>query len=134
MYCPECGIKNEENSKFCAECGTKLVKNPTPEEKDITDTINNDRVKDLDYFAMQHMGLYYLRNVSGIASLIVFIVIIVIPAMARKTWEFQYEWGSLFYMLTVTLLFIFICLFLFARSTYARKLDYFKKHELGTRD
>ena len=25
MYCKECGFKNEEDSKFCQECGAKLI-------------------------------------------------------------------------------------------------------------
>jgi len=25
MFCPECGIKNVKNAKFCAECGSKII-------------------------------------------------------------------------------------------------------------
>lgn len=27
MFCPSCGVKNEEGGKFCFKCGTKLVNN-----------------------------------------------------------------------------------------------------------
>ena len=27
MFCPECGAENEENTKFCEKCGSKLISN-----------------------------------------------------------------------------------------------------------
>ncbi len=33
IICPSCGKENNPNSKFCSECGTKLVKENTPRKK-----------------------------------------------------------------------------------------------------
>lgn len=32
IYCPECGTANRDGSKFCNECGNRLVPPPVPEE------------------------------------------------------------------------------------------------------
>lgn len=45
MYCPNCGSKNESDSKFCQKCGTKLS-NAQQEKKDEKPTV------DVEYFAI----------------------------------------------------------------------------------
>lgn len=37
MFCPECGVENKGNAKFCLECGTKIRDSP-PEIKEIIKT------------------------------------------------------------------------------------------------
>ena len=40
MYCPNCGCDNEENAKFCKDCGEKLEAQTAP-----TTTNQNEKHK-----------------------------------------------------------------------------------------
>ena len=33
MYCENCGTKNDDNARFCCECGSPLMEAPQEEEK-----------------------------------------------------------------------------------------------------
>lgn len=39
MFCPKCGNKQEENAKFCANCGADLNGNPKQQTKPVDDEI-----------------------------------------------------------------------------------------------
>ncbi len=73
MLCPKCGTSNSENTKFCSECGTRLIEiNDNDANVDITDTtkmtpntnvtidgwyyaINNQRYGPVDRFTVSNM-------------------------------------------------------------------------------
>jgi hypothetical protein len=42
VYCPKCGNKNEENAKFCNNCGTSLVAAPKDPGKEFEDKCERD--------------------------------------------------------------------------------------------
>lgn len=37
MFCPECGCENEDNAKFCCQCGTALVDEEDAEQQEEND-------------------------------------------------------------------------------------------------
>jgi hypothetical protein len=53
MYCPNCGSKNESDSKFCQKCGTKLLS--SQQEKK-----GEKQIVDIEYFAIspQRLALF----------------------------------------------------------------------------
>ena len=67
MQCPKCGKNNPDDTKFCAECGNKLVVSqginnvlpPTPNTNITTDgwyySLNNQRFGPVDHFTVTNM-------------------------------------------------------------------------------
>ncbi len=61
MYCPKCGNKQEENAKFCANCGSAL--NATQQQHN---NLNNDElIKKHKYNSNIGVGVGLLISVIG---------------------------------------------------------------------
>ena len=52
MFCPNCGSKNEDNVKFCSNCGSIIINDKESEKSDNNDysiNINNSKYSNNKY-------------------------------------------------------------------------------------
>ncbi len=51
MFCPECGLEDEEGSELCADCGAELIEEGDPEDEEEVEFVALGEVADVAVFA-----------------------------------------------------------------------------------
>ena len=82
MYCNQCGKKLDDHSKYCSECGTKIICDPTVEEQQTDNTKNN--IIHNDEESKQ-------KESSGRGCLIAFILMMFIPLIIGVVFAIIHE-------------------------------------------
>ncbi len=62
VLCPNCGTENDENSKFCQNCGQEIIKKPTSENIEVNESIQEKSSTLL-------IVLGYILSILGIFSI-----------------------------------------------------------------
>jgi uncharacterized membrane protein YvbJ len=67
MYCPNCGLTNDNNARFCANCGTPFsspVSNPLPQNYPVQTTGGNSTAKNIAIGCLVAIAIFLFVGLS----------------------------------------------------------------------
>lgn len=91
MFCPECGLEDEEGSTLCADCGVELIEEGAEEAEEEVEFVRLGEVTDVAVFAavtaqLEEAGIpWFVQSEKG-AMAMVYVARNRI-ADARREWE-----------------------------------------------
>jgi hypothetical protein len=63
MHCPNCGLANDNNARFCANCGTPFS-NPQPQNYPVPATGGNSTAKNIGIGCLIAVGIFLFVGIS----------------------------------------------------------------------
>lgn len=111
MYCPECGEENEDNAKFCNECGNKLliVEKKQGIEKFDVKSINWKAILIgliLGFFGILFTNGFFLYKI-GFSIFLLILIGGVVGFIAGGSWEKGVLHGGMAYIAVLIIFMIF---------------------------
>lgn len=91
MFCPECGLEDEEGSTLCADCGAELIEEGAEEAEEEVEFVPLGEVTDVAVFAavtaqLEEAGIpWFVQSEKGAMAMVY--VARNRVADARREWE-----------------------------------------------